>query len=50
LKNLKKEFVGKKIAGIPSEMLRRTVGDMRGRLQECLHRDGGHLEVIIFKK
>jgi hypothetical protein len=44
------ERIREKIAGIPLEMLRHIVGNVRGRVEECLHRDGGHLEDIIFKK
>jgi hypothetical protein len=45
-----KQRIREKIAVIPLEMLRRVMGNMRGRLEEYLHRDGGHLEGIIFKK
>jgi hypothetical protein len=45
-----KERSREKVAGIPLEMLRRVMGNMRGRLEECLRRNGGHLEDIIFKK
>jgi hypothetical protein len=45
-----KERIFEKIAGIPLEMLRSVMGNMRGRLEECLRRDGGHFEDIIFKK
>jgi hypothetical protein len=44
-----KERIREKIAGINLEMLRRVMGNMR-RLEECLRRDGGHLEDIISKK
>jgi hypothetical protein len=45
-----KERIREKIVGIPLEMLRHVMGNMRGRLEECLRRNGGHLEDIIFKK
>jgi hypothetical protein len=45
-----KERIHEKVAGIPLEMLCRVMGNTRGRLEECLRRDGGHLEDIIFKK
>jgi len=32
------------------EVVRRVMVNIRTRLEECLRRDGGHLEEIIFKK
>jgi hypothetical protein len=39
-----------KIARIPLEMLRRVMGNTRGKVEDCLHRDGSRLEDIIFRK
>lgn len=38
------------ITEIPLEMLRRTMQNFTKRLQECLRRDGAHLQDIVFKK
>ena len=35
---------------IPVEMLQRAMGDIRKRLAECLERNGGHLNDVIFGK
>jgi deoxyxylulose-5-phosphate synthase len=32
------------------EMLQRVMGDVRQRLTECLERNGGHLNDVIFGK
>lgn len=37
------------IAGIPIETLRRTMHNFSNRLQECLRRNGAHLQDVIFK-
>ncbi|PSN56617.1 hypothetical protein C0J52_11280 [Blattella germanica] len=31
-------------------MLQRVMGKMLSRMQECIHRKGGHLKGIIFRK
>jgi hypothetical protein len=44
------ERIHEEIAGICSEMLHHVMGNMHGRSEECLCRDGGYLKDIIFKK
>ncbi|PSN58213.1 hypothetical protein C0J52_05976 [Blattella germanica] len=31
-------------------MLQLVMGNLRSRMQECIHREGGHLKGIIFRK
>jgi hypothetical protein len=38
------------IAAIPPDMVRRSMDNFKTRLQECVRRDGKHLDGIIFKK
>jgi hypothetical protein len=42
-----KEGIGGKDYQIPLETLCHITGNMGGRLKECLHRDGGHLQDSI---
>ncbi|XP_008189644.1 uncharacterized protein LOC100569743 [Acyrthosiphon pisum] len=45
-----KNKIKEEIASIPLEVIHRVVENIRNRLEECLKRDGHHLEDIIFKK
>ena len=45
-----KAFIREEISSIPVEMLQLVMGNMRSRMQECIHREGGHLKGIIFRK
>ena len=45
-----KAFIREEISLIPVEMLQLVMGNMRFRMQECIHRQGGHLKGIIFRK
>ena len=38
------------VTGIPVEMLQRVMGAVRKRLTDCLERNGGHLNDVIFGK
>ena len=37
------------VAAIPVEMLRQVMNSFRSRLEECLRRNGSHLEGVTFK-
>ncbi|KAF0768129.1 Uncharacterized protein FWK35_00021898 [Aphis craccivora] len=39
-----------KISSMPLEVIHRVMENIRSRLEECLRRDGHHLDDIIFKK
>ncbi|PSN40488.1 hypothetical protein C0J52_05226 [Blattella germanica] len=43
-------FIREEISSIPVEMLQLVMGNMRSRMQECIHREGGHLKGIILRK
>jgi len=45
-----KHRIQKEVTRIPVEMLQRVLGDVRKRLTECLERNGGHLNDVIFGK
>ena len=45
-----KHRIQQEVTGIPVEMLQRVMGDVRKRLTECLERNGGHLNDVIFGK
>jgi hypothetical protein len=42
--------IRQEVKQIPVEMLQRVMGDVRKRLTECLERNGGHLDGVIFGK
>jgi len=37
------------VAAIPVQMLRKVINSFRSRLEECVRRNGSHLEGVIFK-
>ena len=45
-----KHRIQQEVTGIPVEMLQRVTGDVRKRLTECLERNGGHLNDVVFGK
>jgi len=45
-----KHRILQEVKRIPVEMLQRAMGDVRKRLTECLERNGGHLNDVIFGK
>jgi hypothetical protein len=45
-----KHQIQQEIERIPVEMLQRIMGDVHKRLTECLERNGGHLNDVIFRK
>jgi len=45
-----KNKIKEEISSTPLEVIHRVVENIRSRLEECLRRDGQHLEDIIFKK
>jgi hypothetical protein len=45
-----KHRIQQEVKGIPVEMLLRVIGDVPKRLAECLERNGGHLNDVIFRK
>jgi hypothetical protein len=45
-----KHRIQQEIKRIPVEVLERVMGDVRKRLAECLERNGGHLNDVIFGK
>ncbi|XP_048484480.1 uncharacterized protein LOC125490157 [Plutella xylostella] len=45
-----KEKIREEMAAIPKALCDRVLTNFHSRLQECLSRDGGHLNDIIFKK
>ena len=44
-----KHAIRQEVAAIPREVTRRTMGNFRERLRECLNNGGHHLSNIIFK-
>jgi hypothetical protein len=44
-----KNKIKEEISSTPLEVIHRVVENKRSRLEECLRRDGHHLEDIIFK-
>jgi hypothetical protein len=45
-----KHRIQQEVKRIPVEMFQRVMGDVRKRLTECLQRNGGHLNDVIFGK
>jgi len=45
-----KHRIQQEVTRIPVEMLERVTGDVRKRLAECLERNGGRLNGVIFGK
>jgi len=45
-----KHRIQQEVKLIPVEMLQRVMGDVGKRLSECLERNGGHLNDVIFGK
>ena len=45
-----KERIRHEIAEIPADMLRRVMGNIQLRLEECMQRNGSHLRDIVFRK
>jgi hypothetical protein len=45
-----KHQIQQEVKQIPVEMLQRVMSDVRKRLTECLERNGGHLNDVIFGK
>ena len=45
-----KHRIQQEVKGIPVEMLLRVMGDVRKSLAECLERNGGLLNDVIFRK
>ncbi|PSN48616.1 hypothetical protein C0J52_18666 [Blattella germanica] len=45
-----KERIRHEIAEIPADMLRRIMGNIQLRLEECMQRNGSHLRDIVFRK
>jgi hypothetical protein len=45
-----KHRIQQEVKRIHVEMLQRVMGDVRKRLTECLERNGGHLNDVIFRK
>jgi hypothetical protein len=45
-----KHRIQQEVTRIPVEMLERAMDDVRKRLAECLERNGGHLNDVIFRK
>jgi hypothetical protein len=39
----------KQISAIPENMVRRALGNLRERLEECVGNDGRHLSDVLFK-
>lgn len=44
-----KENIREKMTAIPPEMCQRVFSNLRFRFEECLRRDGAHLDDVIFK-
>ena len=44
-----KQRIQDQVAAIPVEMLREVMNSFRSRLEECVRRNGSHLEGVIFK-
>ena len=45
-----KENIVREVNGIPTSLLQRVARNTEARFQECVRRDGQHLDEIIFKK
>lgn len=45
-----KENIVREVNGIPTSLLQRVARNTEARFQECIRRDGKHLDEIIFKK
>jgi hypothetical protein len=45
-----KHRIQQEVKRIPVEMPQRVIDDLRKRLTECLERNGGHLNEVIFGK
>jgi len=44
-----KQRIQNEIRGIPSEMLQQAMGNLNGRLKECIRTEGRHLQGVIFR-
>ena len=44
-----KERIQDEVAAVPVEMLREIMKSFTSRLEECVRRNGSHLEDVIFK-
>jgi len=44
-----KQRIQEEVAAIPVKMLRKVMNSFRSRLDECVRRNGSHLEGVIFK-
>jgi len=44
-----KQRIQDKIRGIPAEMLQQAMGNLNGRLKECIRTGGRHLQDVIFR-
>jgi len=44
-----KQRIQDEVAAIPVEMPREVINSFRSRLEECVRRNGSHLEGVIFK-
>jgi hypothetical protein len=44
-----KQRIQDEVAAIPVEMLQEVMNSFRSRLEDCLRRNGSHLEGVIFK-
>jgi len=44
-----KQRIQEEIRGIPAEMLHRAMGNLKGRLNECIRGGGRHLQDVIFR-
>jgi len=44
-----KQRIQDEVAAIPMEMLQEVMNSFKSRLEECVRRNGGHLEGVTFK-
>jgi hypothetical protein len=44
-----KQRIQDEVAAIPVEMVREVMNSFRSRLEECVLRNGNHLEGVIFR-
>jgi hypothetical protein len=44
-----KRRIQDEVAAIPVKMLREVMNSFRSQLEECVRRNGSHLESVIFK-
>jgi len=44
-----KQRIQEEIRGIPTEMLQQAMGNLKGRLKECIRTGGRHLQDVIFR-